>query len=156
MATPAMLVGTILRVIIITLSCFWAASFFIVRFVVFVEAFKEARQIQQDETWMMSQCQDPQFYSHMRRHTDVCVLVQRNAERSPWLFAMNALADTAHICGRYSCQDMIVSLGDRGWPIMVWAALALILGNALLCLVQRFLMFSKLQPRVYKDPCHCL
>ena len=156
MATPAMLVGTILRVAIIFLSCFWAASFFIVRLAVFVEAFKEARQIQHDEMWMMAQCQDPQFYSHMRRHTDLCFMVQRNSERSPWLYAMNALADTAHLCGRYSCQDMIISLGDKGWPIMVWAALALVLGNMFLCLVQRFFMFGKLSTRVYKDPIHCL
>ena len=151
-----MLVGTILRAIIMVLSCFWAASFVIVRFVVFVEAFNEAKQIQQDELWMMAQCQDPLFYSHMRRHTDLCLLVQHNAERSPWLFAINALADTAHLCGRYSCHDMIVSLGDRGWPVILWAALALILGNALLCMVQRFLVLGKLSPRVYKDSCHCL
>ena len=151
-----MLFGSIARAAIISLSCFWAASFLIVRFVVFVEAFREVQQVQHDEKWLLENCRDPEFYSKMRQHTDLCMMVQRNAERSPALFALNAVANTAHLCGRYSCQDMLVSLGDRGWPLLVWAALAVVLGNALLCLVQRFFMFGKGSVRVYKDPCHCL
>lgn len=156
MTTPAMLFGGIVRCVMVALTVFWTASFLVVRVVVFIEAWREAMAVQKDEAWLLRQCQSPDFFSKMRQHTDVCLMVQRNAERSPALAALNAVANTAHLCGRQSCLEAVVNFSDGGWPVLLWVGLALFLGNMLLCLVQRFLVFNRISGRVYKDSIHNL
>lgn len=142
MSTPAMLMGSVLRVLIISLTAFWVTSFVLVRLLVFVEAWRDAYAIQQDESWLRDQCQIPEFFARMRQHTDVCITVQRNAERGPMLYALNAVADTAHLCGRQSCLDFLLLLlaaGGGGWSALLWVAGALLTGNMLLGFLQRVL-----------------
>ena len=154
MGTPAMLFGAIIRSIMVALTVFWGISFLIVRVVVFIEAWRDAQSTRQDESWLLSQCQSPAFFANMRQHTDICLQVQRNAERSPALAALNAVANTAHLCGRQSCLDALVNLVDNGgWPALVWAAVALVMGNMLICLMQRFIRVGRRRCAVYKSDC---
>ena len=155
MTTPAMLFGVIVRGVMVALTAFWVASFLIIRIAIFAEAMQEAKSVQADEAWLLQQCQDPDFYSKMRLHTDLCIQVQRNAERSPVIVALKAVANTAHLCGRHSCGEVLVWLGEGGWPTLLWMGLALLIGNLLLSMLQRFLVLKR-SPYVYKDPAHSL
>jgi hypothetical protein len=62
------------------------------RCVVFMGAYQEALSTQRRESWLFDQCQNATFYANMRHHTNVCEAVQRNAERSPTLFALDAVS----------------------------------------------------------------
>lgn len=124
MSTPAMLFGSIVRFMLVTLTAFWAASFITLRIAVFVDAWQHARRVQQDEAWLREQCADPEFYANMRQHTDLCMEVRQNAERLPLLQALSAVANTAHLCGRHSCADAVLYISQRGGLPVIMAALA--------------------------------
>jgi hypothetical protein len=139
-----MLFGVIVRCIMVALTVFWVVSFLVVRFVVFIEAWQRAHAVLMDERWLLKQCEDADFFANMRLHSDLCIQVQRNAEHSPVLVAMNAVANTAHLCGRHSCLDTLVHLSDGvGWPALLWTAAALVVGNMLLCIGQKLIRMQK-------------
>lgn len=146
-----MLFGHILRFIMVALTAFWVASFLIIRLVIFIEAYSEAQRLKKDDLWLLNQCMQPEFYSKIRHHTDLCTQVQTNAERSAFLHALNAVANTAHLCGRQSCLQVIEWITNGGWPTLVWIGIALMLGNGVLCVAQRFCSVKR-QRLIYKDP----
>lgn len=155
MATPAMLAGQLLRLLMLAMTAFWTSSFLLIRTVVFVEAFNEVIAIQRDEAWLLRKCSDAEFHLNLRRHTDLCDQVHRNAERNPYLYAFGAVAQTAHLCGRHSCAQVLAWLGEGGWATLIWMGLALFIGNMLLCLLQRFCALKR-DPRVFKDVCFAI
>ena len=82
-----------------------------------------------------------QFYTNMRQHTDLCTEVRRNAEQIPFLQALSAVANTAHLCGRYSCADAVLYLSrGGGLPVLVAALLALVMAPSALWALWRWLM----------------
>lgn len=155
MTTPAMLAGVLLRGAMVMMTVFWVASFLVVRLVVFMEAWHEALAIQSDEAWLLRRCSDAEFYLNMRRHTDLCDQVQRNAARSPFLYALGAVAKTAHVCGRHSCTEIVAWLGEGGWTTLLWMGIAVVLGNMLLSTLQRFCSLKR-DPRLFKDVCYAI
>jgi hypothetical protein len=108
MGTPAMLFGTIARGFMVGLTAFWVTSFLVIRAVVFMEAWQDAHTARQDDAWLLEQCLDPAFFSRMRMHGDPCARAHRNAERSPLLVALRAVAHTAHLCGHRPCMDILI------------------------------------------------
>jgi hypothetical protein len=119
MATPATVAASMLKIMVLCLTVFWIVSFSIGRMFVFYETYTETIRLRYDESYLLKKCADSEFYSNMRRHTDVCVEVQRNSERNPVFVALNAVANTAHLCGRYSCSDAIIYLSNGGWPVLL-------------------------------------
>ena len=145
MSTPAMLFGSVVQFLIVTLTAFWTASFLVLRVAVFVDAWQQAVRVQQDEAWLRLQCADPEFYTNMRQHTDLCTEVRRNAEQIPFLQALSAVANTAHLCGRYSCADAVLYLSrGGGLPVLVAALLALVMAPSALWALWRWLMATPL------------
>jgi hypothetical protein len=82
----------ILHYAFVALTVYAVSSLGLSRCVVFVSAYQEALSTQRRELWLFDQCQNATFYANMRQHTNVCEAVQRNAERSPVLFALDAVA----------------------------------------------------------------
>lgn len=116
MTTHSKVITIMIQLMIISVGVFWAVSFGFARVVVFYEAYADFQSTLRDEAWLHKQCTIPEFYSHMRRHTQTCDEVLRNAGRSPVLVALNAVAETANLCGRYTCAQ---SLANVGWPVVV-------------------------------------
>lgn len=118
MSTPAMLMSSLFRLMIISVGIFWTVSFCVSRIFVFYEAYIEFHNVLKGEAWLRAQCMLPEFYSNMRQHPELCETVLRNAERSPVLIALNSVAETAHLCGRYSCTDVLNELSNASWPVI--------------------------------------
>ncbi len=118
-----MLLGSVFRLMLVCLTTFWIASFVLGRLFVFCEAYTSALRVVRDEAWIREQCADPQFYANLRQHSDLCQSVQINFERSPLLIALNAVSETAHLCGRYSCAENLAALARGGWPVMLTVGL---------------------------------
>jgi hypothetical protein len=127
MSTPAMVLSSLMKLMVISVGVFWVVSFCVSRFFVFYESYIEFQNVLKDEAWLLAQCTSPEFYSNLRQHTELCDNVRRNAERSPVLIALNSVAETAHLCGRYSCTEALTSLSNAGWP-----AIAAVVASALL------------------------
>ena len=145
MSTPAMLFGSVAQFMIVTLTAFWTASFLVLRVAVFVDAWQQAVRVQQDEAWLRLQCDDPDFYSNMRQHTDLCMQVRKNAEQIPFLQALSAVANTAHLCGRYSCADAVLYMSNRGGlPVLVAGLAALLMAPGALWALWRWLTTAPL------------
>lgn len=107
MSTPAHVVASsVIKLMVISLGVFWFVSFAMSRFFVFYEAYTDYLALLRDESWLRVQCAHPEFYSNMRQHTELCDRVRLNSERSPVLIALNAVAQTAHLCGRQSCTEV--------------------------------------------------
>ena len=119
MATPAMVAASMIKLMVVALSVFWIISFSIGRVFIFYEAYTSVLRVLKEEAWLRLQCGDPNFYTNMRQHTDLCANVQRNFERIPFLVGLNAVAETAHLCGRYSCADAVIYISNGGWPVLV-------------------------------------
>jgi hypothetical protein len=132
MSTPAMVVSSMLKLMIICLGVFWIVSFSVGRLFIFVETYTSTLRVLKDEEWLRGQCAQPEFYSNMRQHTDLCNEVRRNYERSPFLIALNEVAGTAHLCGRHSCADAIVYLSNAGWPVLLCISLSVLLAPTVL------------------------
>jgi hypothetical protein len=132
-----------LKLMIICMTTFWIVSFSVGRFFVFYEAYTSALRVVRDEAWIRAQCADPQFYSNLKQHSDLCQSVQINFERSPLLVALNAVSETAHLCGRYSCTDNLMAISRGGWPVILSVGFVSLLAPTLLVQVMRLLMSSK-------------
>ncbi len=142
MSTPAMIFASMLKLMIICLTTFWIVSFLVGRFFVFYEAYTSALRLVRDEAWIREQCSDPLFYSNLKQHSDLCQSVQINFERSPFLVALNAVSETAYLCGRFSCVENLIAISRGGWPVILSVGLFSLLAPALLVQVMRVLMSS--------------
>ena len=114
-----MVLASVIKLMVISVGVFWAVSFGISRVFVFYEAYTEFLKVLRDEAWLRAQCMTSEFYSNIRQHTELCDAVLRNSERSPALIALNAVAETANLCGRMTCME---ALADAGWPVLLAAA----------------------------------
>lgn len=137
-----MMLASMLRLMIICMTTFWIVSFSVGRFFVFYEAYTSALRVIRDEAWIRAQCADPQFYSNLKQHSDLCQSVQINFERSPFLIALNAVSETAHLCGRFSCTENLMAISRGGWPVMLSVGFFSLLAPTLLVQVMRLLMAS--------------
>lgn len=137
MATPAMVFSCLIKLMVISVGVFWVVSFCVSRLFVFYEAYTSFLGILKDEGWLRDQCALPEFYSNMRQHTDLCNAVRLNAERSPILYALNEVANTAHLCGRYSCSEAISMLSGAGWPVIVGLVAVLLIAPSVLMKLAR-------------------
>jgi hypothetical protein len=138
-----MMLASMLKLMIICMTTFWIVSFSVGRFFVFYEAYTSALRVVRDEAWIRAQCADPQFYSNLKQHSDLCQSVQINFERSPLLVALNAVSETAHLCGRYSCTENLMAISRGGWPVILSVGVFSLLAPTLLVQVMRLLMSSK-------------
>ena len=132
MSTPAMVAASMLKLMVVCLSVFWSISFITGRVFVFYEAYTNITLVQRQDEWLRLQCSEPGFYTNMRQHADLCAKVQLNFERIPLLVGLNAVANTAHLCGRHSCADAIIYLSNGGWPVLVTVALTCLFAPYLL------------------------
>jgi hypothetical protein len=140
MSTPAMVAASMIKLMVVCLGVFWIVSFSVGRIFIFYEAYTAFLAILKDEEWLRVQCASPEFYSNMRQHTELCNTVMFNAARSPLLIALNEVASTAHLCGRYSCMDSVASLSQAGWPVIFSAIAVLLIAPTILVRVARMLV----------------
>ena len=117
-------------------------SFGVSRLFVFYEAYSAFLRILKDEEWLRMQCALPEFYSNLRQHTDLCNNVRLNAERSPLLIALNEVANTAHLCGRYTCAEALAMLSGAGWPGLLGIAAVLLVAPSLVVRIARGVVHS--------------
>ena len=144
MTTPAMVFSSVLKLMVISVGVFWIVSFAISRVFVFYEAYSAFLNVLKGEAWLRTQCALPEFYSNLRQHTDLCNAVRLNAERSPLLIALNEVASTAHLCGRFSCLEM---LSNAGWPVILAAMMVVLLVPSVFFRVIRGVVHDEYLPR---------
>jgi hypothetical protein len=146
MTTPAMVVSCVLKLMVVSVGVFWVVSFCVSRVFVFYEAYSSFLRILKDEEWLRQQCALPEFYSNLRQHTDLCNDVRLNAERSPVLIALNEVANTAHLCGRYSCLEALSMLSSAGWPAIFALVTAVLMAPSILSRIVRGVVHNEHLP----------
>ena len=74
------------------------------------------------ESWVRERCTDPVFAYHM---TNSCDTAESNSYPNPYLVAIQLALDGLHLCGSYSCEKILVSLGQSfKLSIYTWIASA--------------------------------
>jgi len=148
-----MVVSALLKLMVISLGVFWSVSFLISRLFIFYEAYVDFQGVLKDEEWLRSQCDQPEFYSNMRQHSDLCNDVRRNAERSPVLIALNEVAGTAHLCGRYICVESLAFLSSSaGWPVLAAIVVTVVLAPTVLVRIVRSMVTGRRLPEYADHP----
>ena len=140
MSTPAMVAASMIKLMVVCLGVFWIVSFSVGRIFIFYEAYTSFLSVLKDEEWLRVQCASPEFYSNMRQHTELCNTVTLNAARSPLLIALNEVASTAHLCGRYSCAEALATLSRAGWPVIIAVVVTLLIAPTILIRAARMLV----------------
>ena len=135
-----MVAASMIKLMVVCIGVFWIVSFSVGRIFIFYESYTSFLSVLRDEEWLRVQCASPEFYSNMRQHTELCNTVMFNASRSPLLIALNDVAGTAHLCGRYSCTEAIVSLSSAGWPVIATVILVVLITPTILYRVARMLV----------------
>jgi hypothetical protein len=127
MSTPAMALGTAVRNLFFCAWFMWMTTFSVSRMYLLHEAYIEETNRRSDEQWLLKQCNNPEFYSNIRQHTDICTEVAKNAKSSLLLKALYKVASSTHICGRESCMETLYGLILRfGWQATLLAALIMV------------------------------
>lgn len=121
MSTPAHVFTAYLRSLFLVLSTLSGLGLLISRLYIFYESYSGFTLLLQQEAWLRVQCQDPEFYSKMRHHTDLCAQVEANARTSVILHSLNKVFTSGHICGSKPCMDYVNDLMLQGllWPALV-------------------------------------
>lgn len=127
MATPAMALNSAIRNIFLSVWLMWTTSFMASRIYLLHEAYIQESSKRSDESWLLRQCDDPEFYSNMRQHTDLCTEVANNARSSLILKAIYKVASNTHLCGSSSCVEAAYTFVLRfGWQATLLVALIMI------------------------------
>lgn len=74
-------------------SGFFITTCVIQRIIVAWDTWHEAIRLHARDAWMRVQCQNESFFTNMRVHSDVCEVVQRAANRTPFLHALGAAVE---------------------------------------------------------------
>jgi hypothetical protein len=96
------------------------------RLCVFHAAYQLQRERIEREAWLRDQCASPEFFAHMRHHTDVCDRVEATARIGA---AWHALQAT---CVVVPAEDLAVLVQRLSWPVLAALACLCILCPSLL------------------------
>lgn len=121
MSTPAHALIAYGKALFILLSIFTALGVFISRVYVFYESYSLFSMQRSEESWLRAKCKDPEFYTNMRQHTDLCAQIEHRALQWIFLHSVNQVFTNTHICGERPCIEYINDLVVRGvaWPAAV-------------------------------------
>ena len=81
-----------------------------------------ARQKLLDDKWLLEQCGEPDFYMHLKQHTDLCENVEANARRNILLHSVTSALQKTKLCGFDSCETLAIKFVDtlmRGGVFML-------------------------------------
>jgi hypothetical protein len=87
-----------------------------------------ARQRLKDDSWLLKQCGEPDFYIRLKQHTDLCEGVEANARRSILLHSFTSALRSTQLCGFDSCTNIVTALIDpiiKGGIITISIAIAI-------------------------------
>lgn len=158
-----MFFGAYARALLVAFTAFWLTCFLISRGVLFLNAWSLAQRAQQDDTWLLAQCRNPEFFSKLRHHADLCAHAQSSSERDPLVVALAAVANTTHLCGTRPCLDLLMEARDHPIPpvrhiggvaassvLLAWALWALLSRAARALLMPPLTAGSRrLRPQIY-------
>jgi hypothetical protein len=121
MSTPGHVLAAYLRSLFLVFSALSLTGLVVSRVYIFYESYSSFSLKLKEEEWLRGRCQDADFYSNMRQHTDLCAQVETNARTSVLLHALNTVFLSAHMCGSRACMDYINDLVLKGfmWPALV-------------------------------------
>jgi hypothetical protein len=105
------------------------ASFCISRACIFYEVYVIETVRKKEDAWLRVQCKNPEFYSNIRQHTDLCQQVEHHAQTWILLTALNAMLTRNQWCGaKQSCAEYIHHLLVQGfaWPMVACFALLMV------------------------------
>ena len=86
---------------------------------VFQRAYSEHLQRLEDDTWLQAQCSDPQFFTRMRQHTDVCEHVRASFQQPAILVGLQA-------CIPVELEDFFPVLEWQTWAAVAVVMLLLV------------------------------
>lgn len=129
MSTPYMAFASMMRTALFFFGTMWLVLFCATRACDLHEAYVSEMGRRIDEKWLLSQCDDPEFYANMKQHSTLCTQVRDNARANLWIRAMGKVAlKGLNLCGREtSCTDLAYRIASRiGWQATAAASLLLL------------------------------
>lgn len=128
--------GTLVQAFLLHAKAFFTVLFYVAavatcisRFYIFYEIYIHETVKIKEDAWLRLKCKEPEFYSNIRQHTDLCSQVEQHGRSWIFLTALNAMVSRNQWCGaKKSCAEYMHSLLVQGfaWPMVACFALFLI------------------------------
>lgn len=118
MGTPATALAAVMHTVVTWFGVLWVSALATSRIYMFhevcflflypdhtmltnacIQAYQGIIQDLHNDARLLQMCQDAEFLSLMKQHTDVCAQVQLNADVNPWLKALNVALSSPTLCG---------------------------------------------------------
>lgn len=103
---------------ILSLVTCWMCAVIITRLYAFHNAYMQHLNKIEDEAWLRNNCRDPDFFSNLRQHTEICTAVMENFRKSPVLVALNDVAASTYLCGSQTCLGLFQDISRGGLPLI--------------------------------------
>lgn len=156
MSTPYTFLAGWIKTVVASFWFVWLSTLIVSRIYVFHQAYVSETQKRADERYLLDKCNDPEFYSNIRQHTEICTHVAENAKSSLILKALHLMSQTTYLCGDRACAEVVrTTLARLTWQAAVSLGfLALIFPNALLAFSRllgqkRYVLFLSSQTYEY-------
>jgi len=146
MTTPAMAFASCARIVLFSFLSIWIFTLVVSRLWSFHHALQSEFMKRKNESWLVKQCDDPEFYFRLKEHTDLCTTVTSNANSNPFLNALYSMAISTHLCGTSSCTEMLQSLLRKlGWQVVGLLLLLALFSPNILFLIYRSSVYRHLK-----------
>jgi len=126
--------------ILFTLTVAWLVTFAVSRAHMMFQAYTDFQEVREDESWLLGQCRESDFYSRMKQHSSLCDEVAHKAKDVILLQAMRHVIDHSYLCGYDPCSELLDRLFawalGRGLVITTLLSLMLLLGP--ICLMPAY------------------
>lgn len=140
--------------------CF-VASFLILgalvvsRSYIFYESYVHLTVERAEEAWLRVRCNEAEFYTNMRQHTDLCSKVEHNARSSILFRSLNTMATSTNLCSNSrTCMEYIHEIVVKGlaWPLAAVVCVMLITIPSLVVSVARKAIWRKFDEKARNTP----
>jgi hypothetical protein len=154
MTTPAHAFLAYSRALVVVFAWALLVGALVSRGYVWYEAYVRLGTERENEAWLRSKCAEPEFYSNMRQHTELCAEVENRARA--WILwrSANLMISSTRVCGERSCLDYAEDLVVKGlaWPVVALIGIALVTVPSLVVALARRALANTLYQNARRTP----
>ena len=141
--------------------CFglWLVCFLFSRMHILHVSYNNIMQQRDDESWLLQQCDQHEFYHNMKQHSALCDELKGKSKNVAMFDAMQHVVDNTYLCGYTPCHLMLEAvsawmLGRGFFFSLALAALVLLLPSLFMPIWRRNMnnMADKRMHQLYNTP----
>lgn len=155
MGTPVQIFLVYLKSLFLVVASILVGALLMSRAYIFYESYILLTLERSEEAWLRVRCGEPDFYTNMRQHTDLCAKVEQKARTSIMLRSLNMMIMSTNLCSSSrTCMDYVQEMVVKGlaWPLAAVLCVMLITIPSLVVRMARKAMWKAFDRRARITP----